>query len=244
MSTVADKCQQRFLSTRDFTAIFIEFDPQPYTFVTTLKGFVFLGLKPEQTEAEVNGIVADTLFEGVRDPETTMQVRRFLATYRDNVPDTFRSMDDTVKYLRKTIVVEHLELVRKEDIGTGGGKAHSAWNIYISPPTRNHQGLREWRSLIRKVSFVTPSNSAGRTYKIFRCSTCRSESHPGGMCRLPDQPGWKKPPPTQAGASTNTPGPSTAGHVNALSNRGGRGIPSRSRGRPTGQGRGRGSQRA
>ena len=131
-------------------------------------------------------------------------------------------MEETVKYLWKTIVVERLELVRKEDIGTGTGKVRSAWNVYISPPTKNYQGLQEWRKLIRTVSFVTLSNAARKTRKIFCCMTCRSKSHPGGMCPLLDQPGWRKPPPPQGRATMNTPGPSTMNQGSTQPNRGGR----------------------
>ena len=98
-----------------------------------MKGFVFLDLKPDLTTQEVHGIVAATLFEGGGESETTMQVKHFLTTNRNGIPNTFRTMDDLVKYLRITLTVERLDLVSRDFVGTGKGKTHPAWNIYIQP---------------------------------------------------------------------------------------------------------------
>ena len=243
----ADTPQQRFLSTKDFTTIFINFEPPPYRFVTTLKGFIFLGLSPEQTEAEVNQIVASTLFEGGRDSEATMQIRRFLASFRDNIPNMFSSMEDSVNYLRRTVDIEHLALVKKEDIGSGQGKTHHAWNVYIHPPTRNCEGLREWRRLIRSLSFVTLSNGAGVATRTFHCAICRSENHPTGMCQFPSQEGWIKTTLQLSPALNSILNPNGTPQEGTSSGRGGRasrGGTNYGRGRPNASGRGRGQARA
>ena len=205
---------------------------------------MFLDLKPPHTETMVNDIVAATLFEGDGDCETTMRVKRFLATNRDDVPTEYITMSDVVKYLRKTIVIERLELVKREDIGTGVGKTHPAWNIYIRPPTTKFDGLREWRDIIQRTSFITLSFSAGTTYRTFRCTVCRSENHPTGMCRYPDQVGWVKPSPPASAALEDTPSPTTTTQGGPSTSRGGRGAPNNGRGRPGMRGRGRGTQRA
>ena len=224
--------------------LFIKFEPDPYHFVTTLKGFVFLDLTPAQTETEVNNIVGSTLFEGSQNAEATMQIRRFLATYHDNIPDAFRSMDDRVEFMRRTVDIEHLDLVRKEDIGTGGGKSHPAWNVYVHPPTLNRAGLQEWRRLIRSISFVTLSNCAGATYKIFHCAVCQSENHPAGMCRLPEQKGWTKPATPATVTNTNPANLPPNTREGGPSGRGNRSNVGNNRGRTTTNGRGRGAQRA
>ena len=173
-----------------------------------------------------------------------MQIRRFLASHRDNIPNTFQAMDDVVSYLRRTVDVEHLELVPKADIGTGGGKSHPAWNIYIHPPTKDALGLQRWRELIRSITFVTLSNGAGTSYRSFHCLTCRSLNHPTGMCPYPDQKGWVKPtPPPPATASSSMTTPALTREANTPY-RGGRGGAGTGRGRPYTPGRGRGSQRA
>lgn len=93
--------------------LFIAFEPPPYHFVTTLKGFVFLDHTPAQTEEEVGEIIRSTLFLGGRNSEATMRVRHFLASHHDNIPSMFQPMDEIVDYLCKTIDVEHLDLVQK-----------------------------------------------------------------------------------------------------------------------------------
>lgn len=165
--TLVERC---FLVTKDFMVIFLDFIPPPYTFVTTLKGFVLPRHTPMETVEDVNNFVAHTLFEGGSNSETTRQIRRFLANCRDNIPDSFLPIDDTVKYLRKTITIEYLELVGRRDVGTGEGKGHPAWNLYIEPPTTSSEALQEWRKLIRRFDFVTMTNGAGLTYRNFRCT--------------------------------------------------------------------------
>ena len=231
--------ERRFLVTEGSMTIFLDFIPPPYTFVTTLKGFVLPGRSPTETVDDVNGIVAHTLFEGGSDSETTRRIRRFLANCRDNIPPSFFAIDDTVKYLRKTIAIEYLELVGRRDVGTGEGKGHLAWNLYIEPPTTSSEGLREWRKLIRRIVFVTTTNGAGSTYRTFRCTVCRSENHPGGMCALPEQPGWVKPMALQSAALAEILNDSGAHPNDPRPNRGGRGGRNRGRGRgPRGRGRG------
>ena len=194
--------QQRFLPTRDFTTLFVEFKPPLYTFVTMIKGF-FPKMKPADMESQVRDIVEMTLFRGNHNSEATTRVKRFLVNNRDNISNTFTTMDEVVGYLSKTITVECLDLVKKELIGTSEGKVHPAWNLYMYPPTLKAEGLHKWRDLVSDMSFVTLSNRSGTTQRTFQCMVCRSENHPTGMCRLPDQPGWVTPPPPNQAATTN-----------------------------------------
>lgn len=142
-----------------------------------------------QTEEIVSDTFARTLFDGGTSTTTT-KVMRFVANSRDRIPATITSLEDTVRLLRKSITVRRLNLVQKEDIGTGNGKPSPAWNVYMLPPTDDHDALFLWRDFIRKLKFVTDANKAGYTYKIFRCKVCRSEDHPSGMCPFPSQPEW------------------------------------------------------
>jgi hypothetical protein len=171
---------------------FIPFTPPPFHFVTTLKGFVFLDENERQTEDGVAKIVKDTLFPAVSNSNISASIRRIIANYNDNIPLSAPSntIDILLRYLRKSLVVERLNLVKKEDIGTGVGQSHPAWNVYIYPPTRNAPTLREWRAVIQETTFVTEDNDAGKTYKIFNCTICRSINHPSGMCPYPTQDGW------------------------------------------------------
>jgi len=234
---------KRFLSFKEFTVVFSPFEPPPFTFATTLKGFVFLDLEPDLTTQEVHRIVTATLFEGGGESETTMQVKRFLTTNRDGIPNTFRTMDDLVKYLQITLTVERLDLVSRDFVGTGEGKTHPAWNIYIQPPTLLSEGMREWRSLIRSMKFVTLANGSGATGRLFRCTICQSENHPAGMCRLPDQVGWIKPAPQTSEALSSILNPTTSGRGRSTTGRGGGGTTTNGRGGPTTRGRGRGGPR-
>ena len=230
---------RQFIATENDVFIFIEYNPQPSSFVTTLKGFFFFETSPSQTKVDVDEIIAATLFEGGNTSRTVMRVKRFLAAYRDNIPEPFGDIDNTVRFLRKSIMVEHLELVRKADVGTGGGKGHPAWNVYIHPPTADPDRLHEWKKLIRSTDFVTLDKGTGTTHKIFHCTVCRSENHPGGMCRLPNRLGWVKPPSQQSETlnkvlAANTPDPNEAGP-----SRGARGGRNGGRGRSGTPGRGR-----
>ena len=181
-----------------------------------------------------------TLFKGNHDLEATTRVKHFLVNNCDNISNTFTTMDKVVGYLSKTITVEHLDLVKKELIGTGEGKAHPAWNLYIYPPTLKVEGLHKWRDLVSDISFVTLSNRSGTTQRTFQCIVRRLENHPTGMCRLPDQHGWVMlPPPTQA-TNNNGPYPSITSYRGPPTHRGGRGNMTGGRGRTTARGRGRG----
>ena len=236
--------QQRFLPTKDFTTLFVEFKPPPYTFVTTIKGFLFPEMTPANTESQVRDIVEMTLFRGNHDSDATTRVKCFLVNNRDNISNAFTTMDEMVTFLSKTITVERLDLVKKELIGTGEGKAHPAWNLYMHPPTRKVEGLYKWRDLVSDISFVTLSNRSGSTQRTFLCIVCRSENHPTGMCRFPDQPGWVTPPPPTQTTPANGSFPSTNNRGGPPTYRGGRGNTNGGRGRATTRGRGRGTQRA
>lgn len=242
--TAESLVEKRFLATKGFMTLFVDFLPPPSSFVTTLKGFVLLGRTQTQMVEDVDEIVAFTLFEGGSNSATTRQIRRFLAACRDNIPDSFYEIEDTLKYLRRTIAIEYLELVHREDVGTGEGKGHPAWNLYIEPPTTSPEGLREWKRLIRSFDFVTTANSAGSTYRNFRCTVCRSENHPGGMCNLPAQPGWIKPTPQQSAALMGILNVDPANHNGTRPTRGTRGGRNRGRGRGGPRGRGRGAHMA
>ena len=143
--------------------------------------------------------MGETLFSTTTSTEATKAVRRFIAKFSDNTPTIVKDIEVVLGYLRNSIVVRRLNLVKKEDIGTGEGRSHPAWNVYIFPPTVDQVALSEWRAIIRKVVFVTTDNGAGRTYKLFKCMVCQSIDHPTGMCPYPSQPDWSPP------ASTSSP---------------------------------------
>ena len=216
----------------------IPFSPPPFLFVTTIKGFIFIDESKSQTEFEVSKIVGDMLFTKNHDVNTATAVKRFIANNKDNLPNIIKCMDDALRYLRKSITIQRFDLVKRKDIGTESGKGNPAWNVYMYPPTTNHNALRDWRSLISKIVFITNENGAGRSTKKFSCMVCRSIDHPGGMCPFPKQQGWNAPAPTNSPALDdllNASQPQGRGHTAR-----GRGFPNdRSRGN-----RGRGTPRA
>ena len=89
-----------------------------------------------------------------------------------------------------------MDLKRKEDIGTGKGGEYPTWNIYMSPPAKNHEAMCMWRKLIWNMVFTTDDYNARKTYKIFMCTTCHLMDHPGGMCPLHKLSTWIVPTPT------------------------------------------------
>ena len=195
MRTPPDRSQQRFISTERVSAFVLPFSQPPYNFVTTLKRFIFLDKPDKDTEALVEEIVGDTLFDNKLNPSVHTIVRRFIASNNDNFPSPVTNMDLMLRFLCKSVKAECLNLIRREDIGTGEGEAHPVWNIYIFPPTTDSTKLRDWRTFIQKITFATDTNGAGSTYKIFQCTVCRAVDHPGGMCLFPGQRGWNTPPP-------------------------------------------------
>ena len=106
--------------------------------------------------------------------------------YRDKIPKAIKNLDNALCFICTLITVKRLNLIKKEDIGTGKGKTQPVWNIYMFPPLRNKEIMREWRHTIRRVVFMTDSNGADRTTKTFSCTICQSEDHPGRMCPYPD----------------------------------------------------------
>ena len=232
---------QRFISSETLTILFIPFEPPAYLFVTTLKGFIFTEESNKETEDIVANAVAETLFDGTGN-ETATAVRRFVANNKDNIPSVITNIEDTLRYLRKSITVQRMDLKRREDIGTGEGGDHPAWNVYICPPTKNHEALRTWRKLIRNTIFATDDYNAGRTYKIFMCTTCRSTDHPGGMCPFPKLNNWTAPTPTHSQTLEDLLNPNPRGNPRGTGTRG-RGTTTNGRGRGNG-GRARGRARA
>ena len=229
--------ERRFISSADLTILFIPFDPPAYSFATTLKGFIFLDETVQETEKAVAEAVAETLFDG-EGTETVTAVKRFIAKNKDNTPAVINNIEDTLRYIRKSITIRRMDLKKREDIGTGKGEGHPAWNLYIHPPTRDHAAMRTWRQLIRRTAFVTDSNNAGRTHKIFMCTTCRSIDHPGGMCPFPEKNNWIAPAPTHSQTLEDLLGPTPHGNPHGPSTRG-RGNRGNGRGRGnTGRGRG------
>ena len=157
---------------------------------------------------------------------------------RDNLPAIITNLEDAIRFLQKSVSIHRFDLVKKEDIGTGEGKKQPVWNVYIFPPTRDHHALREWKDFIQRITFVTNSNGAGKTTRIFCCTVCRSEDHPGGMCPYPNQEGWialtpthsptlenilNQPEPPQKGRYTSARGRGTSSNRSRANNvRGGR----------------------
>lgn len=229
--------EKRFISSPEITIFFIPYSPPPYHFVTTLKGFIFLDEKDKRSEEEVAKVVGETLFSPTAKTPTTTAIKRIVAFHQDNLPITLESLDTILSYLRNSVAVRRLNLVKRELIGTGDGETHPAWNIYIAPPTTNQSILKLWRDIIRKTTFVTNDDGAGRTYKIFRCSTCLSCDHPGGLCIYPSLPEWHAPAATTSPALDDLLNANTAQGSNRNANGRGRG-----RGTPLGN-RGRGNAR-
>ena len=211
--------------------MFIPFDPPPSSFVTTLKGFVFLHGSDTRTEAAVTEIVANALFSDDNNPELPTRVRRFIANHRDNIPHDIINIEDALRYVRTSIAVKRLNLVKRDDVNTGGGESHPAWNIYIFPPTTEQTALREWREIIRRTTFITDTNEAGHSARLFNCSVCRSEDHPTGMCPYPTQRGWTAPGPANSPALEAVLNSTQNSHNGRGTNRGGRGSQPNTRGR-------------
>lgn len=190
------------------TVIFIPYTPKPYEFVTTLKGFIFLDENDQQTEEKVKQIVTDTLFPPEPNSEPAKRIRCLVALNWNNIPDLLNGIEDTIYYLCKSVVIHRLNLVRREDMGMGGGESHPAWNVYISPLSMDNGVLRDWRNYIRSVTFVTDANMASKTFKIFKCTICHAKDHPGGMCPYPSVKNWFAPMPQTSPilkSSTNPP---------------------------------------
>ena len=165
---------------------------------------------------------------------------RFIARNRNNIDDTIISINDTLCFIRSSIRVKHLNLLKKADINTGLGKPTPAWNIYFYPPTTDQTAMRDWRDIIRRTRFVTDVNRAGYTCKPFNCTVCHSEDHPAGMCPCPSQQGWTVPTPTVTNpVVAPTPTPAQASNSTRATTRKGRGGQTNPRGRnvPTRKGR-------
>lgn len=214
------------------TTFFVPFSPPPFHFVTTLKGFIFLNESDKESEQKVTEIVCDTLFPTDKS-DTGLAIRRIVASHKDNIPTPINNIETAICFLRSSVRIKHLNLVKKEDIGTGEGSSHPAWNLYIFPPTTNNITLREWRTLIQRTTFVTNTNRAGKTLRLFKCSICRSIDHPGGTCPYPTQRGWTPPTPTTSPTLVdllNPPQPSNE-QPNARNGNRGRGRTGNIRGR-------------
>ena len=210
------------------------FEPSPTSFVTTLKGFMFIGKNDPQTETEVARIIDNAMFSDDKSVTLPTRIRRFIANHRDNVSDTIINIDDVLRFVRSSITVKHLNLLKKEDVGTGVGKPTPVWNVYIFPPTKDQVAMREWRGIIRKTRFVTAMNRSGSTNRIFNCTVCLSEDHPAGMCPYPSQRGWVAPTPLPTTAPPvveATANPVQSNRDARTSTRRGRGAQSSSRGR-------------
>ena len=185
-------------------------------------------------------IVADILFDE-EETETTIKVQRFLANFKDNIPSVIKNLENTLRYLRKSITVRRMDLKKKEDIGTSVGEGRPAWNLYIYPPTKNHEAMRTWRQIVKKTVFVTGLNDSGRSKKTFMCTTCRSTDHPGGMCPYTSKTDWVAPTPTHSQVLEDLLNPTPRGNSCGS---GARGRGARGSGRSRGNaGRGRGNAR-
>ena len=173
----------------------IPFEPPPSSFVTTLKGFLFVDEDDAQSEIAVSQIVTSTMFSDDGSSALPNTICRFIARNRNNIDDTIISIDDALRFIRSSIRVKRLNLLKKADINTGLGKPTPVWNIYFYPPTTDQTAMRDWRDIIRRTRFVTDVNRAGYTCKPFNCTVCHSEDHPAGMCPYPSQQGWTVPTP-------------------------------------------------
>lgn len=188
------------MSTLDLTVLFLPFNPEPTTFITTLKGFIFLDKSNDETEKIVQDIINKTLF-GKEDTPVTTAIKCMLAAHHDKIPAPLSTnVQESIHFLQASTVVHRLDLVKREDIGTGEGRGHPAWNVYIALPSSNQNALTDWTATIRRVKFVTASYGAGESRKIFLCSICRLIDHPGGMCKFPSQADWITPLPTSSPA--------------------------------------------
>ena len=213
---------------KETTILFIPFAPPPSPFVTSIRGFVFINESDKEMEVTITNIVTNAMFVSTSRSELPTITRWFIVNYRDKIPKAIKNLDNTLRFICTLITVKRLNLIKKEDIGTGEGKTQPVWNIYMFPPSRNEEIMREWRHTIRRVVFMTDSNGVGRTMKTFSCTICQSEDHPGRMCPYPDQQGWKTPAPTTSpvldailGQTQNTCDDRTAiqgGRGNQLSN--------------------------
>lgn len=223
----------RFISTATLSVFFIPYSPPPYQFVTTLKGFMFFDEKEKESEKEVREIVGEALFSMTTSSDSTKTIRRFLGRHQDNIPKPIESMETTLRYLRSSIVIRRFNLLKKEDVGTGAGESYPAWNVYIQPPTTIPSALDEWRAAIQSFTFVTKEDGAGRTYKIFKCTVCRSSDHPGGLCPYPPHPKWASPTTTTslAAESLLNPPQQQNDNRNPATRGRGRGTASNQRGR-------------
>ena len=181
--------------------IFIKFAPDAFEFVTTLRGFIFLDGTKQDSVDTVTETVAETLFAAGEDDDETpsTKIRRFVVTFSDNIPGVVNtSLDEAVRYLRKSIVVRRLDLVGKQNINTGEGRSQPVWNVYITPPTKNPGALRSWHDFIRSLEFITDGHKSGTSPRTFCCKVCRAIDHPTGMCPYPSLRGWKAPAPPEA----------------------------------------------
>lgn len=189
---------KKFISTPDLSLFFIPFSPEPSMFITTLKGFLFPRESKGESETEVKNIISRALFDDGENSQLAAGTKRLLSTpnHRNNVPPPLNnSVHDSSRFLKASIVIRRLDLVKKEDIGFDEAKGHPAWNVYIAPPTKDHEAFKKWVDLIRSARLITKGNGAGLTKKIFTCSICRSKDHPGGMCPFPSTEGWSTPTP-------------------------------------------------
>ena len=107
---------------KETTILFIPFAPPPSPFVTSIRGFVFIDESDKETEVAITNIVTNTMFASMSGSELQTIMRRFIANYRDNIPEAIKNLDDALRFIHTSITVKRLNLVKKEDIGTGEGK--------------------------------------------------------------------------------------------------------------------------
>ncbi|KAJ7908109.1 hypothetical protein B0H13DRAFT_1878904 [Mycena leptocephala] len=70
---------------------------------------------------------------------------------------------------------------------------YSVWNMYVNPPNMPLDRWMQWCAMVRNLTFEVHRFGRGRPRTgdaQFKCTGCKSNDHPTGMCSLPSIPGW------------------------------------------------------
>ncbi|KAF8194947.1 hypothetical protein BJ912DRAFT_923846 [Pholiota molesta] len=140
-------------------------------FVMTLRGFSFFD--PERAHEAAASRVGRAI-------QADLAVRKVVCAYSDNYPGY--TPDEVLAAIADTIEAQEIETVIE-------GTTVTEYNIYMSGPTNNYVGFREWLAAVRTASYTALEGRA-KAQHVYNCALCRGLDHPTGLCPFPFVKGW------------------------------------------------------
>ncbi|KAF7350110.1 hypothetical protein MVEN_01313100 [Mycena venus] len=70
---------------------------------------------------------------------------------------------------------------------------YTVWNLYVNPPDMSLDLWMGWCAMVRNLTFEIHRFGRGRIRTgdaQFKCTGCKSNDHPTGLCSIPAIPGW------------------------------------------------------